>query len=353
MHNNNIPKESLLMQDTNISNNNAQDINLENLDFIWSILKNNFISKYGSDAFSQTLEKCQITACKAGIIYINAPVLFVQKRLLNEFNIENLILRKIIKVSVGRSNYSKNQDKKNLTSGLNFNKKIAGSPNVFLRGSLFAAIKPNDRKYQKRISVFKAANLELLFTGQQLTQTDRIIWEAIVELVKSTATGQDVLLSASAFLKKIGSSQGRTGYNMLRHSLSRFVACCVEIVSDGYVYADNLLSYECQEGDLEIYKITINPQIVKLYDMGWSVNEKHLKLINTRDALTLWLLGFIGSHSRLYPTKIKTIHTMSGSANNNLRDFKYKLKKSLLTLENIGVVQSWSIADDLVTIQKK
>jgi len=60
----------------------------------------------------------------------------------------------------------------------------------------------------------------------------------------------------------------------------------------------------------------------------------------------------LSSHAAPYPLKINTLHKLSGSVTQNLRDFKLRLRKTLDTLVDIGIVESFVIDEDSVKIKK-
>ena len=50
--------------------------------------------------------------------------------------------------------------------------------------------------------------------------------------------------------------------------------------------------------------------------------------------------------------KINTIHRLSGSGAQTLRDFKYRMRKALEALVAIGAIDSFVIDEDSVKIKK-
>ena len=225
-----------------------------------------------------------------------------------------------------------------------------GTPNSALRGALFAAILGKDRKALKRELISNEENLQIRFSGWQLDQSDLNVWETVLHMARSQNLGHKIRFSAHGFLKTMGKTTGKKDHEWLKDAFSRLTGCCVEITHGDCTYGGNLIEFLRNEREGH-YEITINPKIARLYTAGYTaICWEDRKKIGKRP-LALWLHGYIASHAKLYPTKISTLHRLSGSANNNMRDFKRYLKNALTLLKKLNLINDFWFEDDLVHIR--
>ena len=226
-----------------------------------------------------------------------------------------------------------------------------GTPNSALRGSLFAAISPNNRKAFERALIVDEEKLKIRFTGIQLDQSDLDVWEMALHMARVHKLGHVIEFTTHGFLKSLGRSTGKMNHEWLKKALSRLTACCVEITHENMTYADNLVSFWRDE-DTGRYRLEINPKIARLYSVGYTaVDWQDRQKIGNRKPLALWLHSYISSHAKLYPTKIETFHRLSGSSNKRMRDFKHKLNTALQHLQDKELIRGFRIEGNLVHIQ--
>ena len=230
---------------------------------------------------------------------------------------------------------------------------VRGTPNSALRGALFSAIIPNKRKALYKEMISDEKNLKIKFTGWQLDQGDRDVWEQALHMARQQPLGTDIYFSARGFLKSLGkTSIGKTQVEWLDGSLSRLLGCGVEITHEGYTYGGSLLEFERDE-DTRHYKLSINPKMMKLYDSGWTQNDfEERKKIGNKKYLALWLHGYISSHAKIYPMKIETFHKLSGSSNICMRSFKRQLLIALEYLKTLNLIKNFDIKNNLIHIEK-
>ena len=232
-----------------------------------------------------------------------------------------------------------------------------GTLNSVLRGALFAAIHPRNRKAFQREVIADEKNLKIIFTGWQLDQSDRDVWEQALHMARQQPLGTDIYIfiyfTAYGFLKALGRSTGKSQHEWLKKSFARLLGCGAEITHNGYTYADNLLSFEREE-DTQRYKLSVNPKMAALYTAGWTQNDyEERKRIGSKKFLALWLHGYIASHAELYPMKVETFYRLSGSTNADMYDFKRQLLKALEHLKAISLIRKYSVDNkNLVHIEK-
>ncbi len=229
---------------------------------------------------------------------------------------------------------------------------VRGTPNSFLRSALFAAIQGKTRRLLKGEIIASQNNYTVAFRGEQLDQSDLDTWEQAAHLVKCQPLGNICMFNGNAFLKGIGRSNGKANYKWLHDSLSRLVACAVEIRSGKRVFTGSLVSSFVRDEETRLYKITLDPDALKLFgSCDWSTIEWAERLALKGKPLALWLHGYIASHASLIPVKVETLRDLSGSRTQNVRQFKVALKKAVADLEKVAGISA-AFDGDLVLIDK-
>lgn len=104
-----------------------------------------------------------------------------------------------------------------------------GVPNDFLRSALFAAIEGKSREYMERQDIASWEGVSLRYTGKQLDQSDRDVWEQVIHLIREHPLGNISHFRAHSFLKAIGRSTGKSNHDWLHGVLNRLRSCTVEV----------------------------------------------------------------------------------------------------------------------------
>lgn len=227
-----------------------------------------------------------------------------------------------------------------------------GTPNSFLRSALFAAIQGKTRRALKNELLGAQKGYSVKFTGWQLDQSDLDVWEHAVHLARLHPLGNVCVFKANAFLKAIGRSNGKKDYVWLNESITRLVACAVEIRCGSKVFVGSLLSSAPRDEETGVYKLRLDPDTIKLYGASdWtSVEWKQREALKGKP-LALWLHGFYATHAQAYPLKVETLQELSGSANKDKRDFKRKLKAAFADLEAVAGIKA-TLEGDLVNVER-
>ena len=229
---------------------------------------------------------------------------------------------------------------------------VRGTPNSFLRSALFAAIQGKTRRLLKGETIASQGNYTVAFRGEQLDQSDLDTWEQAAHLVKCQPLGNICMFHGNAFLKAIGRSNGKANYKWLNDSLSRLVACAVEIRSGKRVFTGSLVSSFVRDEESRLYKITLDPDALKLFgSCDWSSIEWAERLALKGKPLALWLHGYIASHAALIPVKVETLRDLSGSRTQEKKHFTAALKRAFADLAKVAGISA-AFDGDLVLIQK-
>ena len=231
---------------------------------------------------------------------------------------------------------------------------VRGAPNSFLRSALFAAIQGKGRRALKYNFLGSIHGLTIKFTGWQLDQSDLDVWEQAVHLARLHPLGNICQFTANAFLKAIGRSNGKRDYEWLHSVITRLVACAVEIRRGTKVFTGSLLSSCARDEATGVYKMTLDPDMIKLYGSAdWTGIEWEQRQQLRSKPLALWLHGYYASHAAPLPMKVETLRMLSGSRTAELWKFRQLLRTALDELETIGAIEAWEIDDnDLVHISR-
>lgn len=228
-----------------------------------------------------------------------------------------------------------------------------GTPNSFLRSALFAAIQGKTRKALKNELLGAQKGYSVKFTGWQLDQSDLDVWEHAVHLARRHPLGNECTFKANAFLKSIGRSNGKKDYVWLNDSITRLVACAVEIRCGSKVFVGSLLSSAPRDEETGVYRLRLDPDTIKLYGAAdWTGLEWQQRETLKGKPLALWLHGYYASHAQAYPVKIETLQELSGSRNPSRSSFKRQLQKAFVDLEAVAGIKA-SFDGDLVTVERE
>jgi hypothetical protein len=231
---------------------------------------------------------------------------------------------------------------------------MRGTPNVCLRSALFAGIQGNERMaYKKRTLLASVEGIEVRYLGIQLNQSDLDVWMHIVHLSRQQLPGYSIVFSAHALLKALGKGSGKSQHEWLKESMARLGGAFVELTFHGRdsFGGKGFLRYYRDEVT-QRYVVELTESMLRLFDGGYTYVEFKQRQQLRKQPLALWLHGFLSSHASLYPLKIQTLHRLSGSVTQNLRDFKMRLRRALELMLEIGIVESFVFEDDSVKIKK-
>jgi hypothetical protein len=229
-----------------------------------------------------------------------------------------------------------------------------GSPNSFLRSALFAAIQSKDRVYLEDATLFSQQGCTVKFTGRQLNQEDMTIWLALTDIARLHPLGTECGFTAYGILKHVGLKNGGEQSERLRLSVERMTACMVKIETSKFVYGGSLIEKFVIDKDTRRYKITLNPDLIKLFrDNDWTaLNWEQRKKLRSKP-LAQKLHEYYSSHERPLPLTIEFLHDITGSDNKDKYDFKRRIKSALNELVKIGFLASYKVEGDKVAVERR
>jgi hypothetical protein len=228
-----------------------------------------------------------------------------------------------------------------------------GTPNSFLRSSLFAAVQGKHRCQFKEEVLASQNGITIKYTGEQLNQSDLNVWEALINLGREQPLGNACSFSTHGLLKSLGLNTGRGDYKWFHSVIVRLTGAVVEIIHDGKAYGGTLVQEWAKDEAKGHYKIIMNKKLINLYGpaqwtaIDWSQRQKLRK-----QPLAQALHAFYSSHEKPYPLKIETLKKITGSRNPQMASFKRQAKLALTVLESIGFLKSFAFQNDLVMVTR-
>jgi hypothetical protein len=228
-----------------------------------------------------------------------------------------------------------------------------GTPNSFVRSTLFAAIKSRDRIYLKETVLFSQEGITVKFTGEQLNQEDLDVWEAISHLARQHPLGNECSFTAYSILKALDLPVGGHQHERLHSAIIRLTACAVEIRHEGRAYFGSLIESGIKDEVTSHYTISINKKLNELFgNNGWTAIDWQQRLLLRRKPLAQALHSYFSSHERPYPVNLSTLQELTGSRNTQKASFKRQVKAALESMVKINFLESYSIENDLVTVKR-
>jgi TrfA protein len=150
----------------------------------------------------------------------------------------------------------------------------------------------------------------------------------------------------------LAAKRRRAEYQWLDEAIERLVACAVIIQTGDQEYVGNLIGSCVRDKATRRYKLTLNPDTIKLYGWkDWTAIDREQRQALRGKPLALWLHGFYSTHAKPYPIKVETLRTLSGSGTKRLSKFKENLKFALRDLETVASIKS-TIDGDLVIVER-
>ncbi|GAA0189708.1 plasmid replication initiator TrfA [Cupriavidus pauculus] len=235
-------------------------------------------------------------------------------------------------------------------------------PNPLARGALFTATKDNNREYYKGTKVTTLANIDIIYTGEELRQDDMSVLLTIFHLARQRPLSKDdpVEFTAYSFLKEVGWTINGQEYKHLQECFDRLSANQVKVLADGGKagYAGSLVrSFEWRDSNgvsLSKWKVWLEPKIAGLFTqdsftlMEWADRKK----IGQRSPLALWLHSFLSTHREPIPLSVEKYKELSGTKEKSLAGFRMRLKAALNKLKECGIIDSFELKNDLVYVTR-
>ncbi len=228
-----------------------------------------------------------------------------------------------------------------------------GTPNSFLRSSLFSAIQGKNRYLTKNEVLYAQEGITVKYTGERLNQEDLTLWETLVHLARETPLGNECTFTARSILKAMDLGGGGRECGRLHDSITRLIACSVEIIHGEKRYFGSLIEGGTKDDFTRHYNIRLNRDLIGLFgDTQYTAIDWEQRLKLRRKSLSQFLHGYYSSHQNPYPIKLETLQQITGCRNKQPAGFRRKCKAALDALVSIGFLQSYRIEGGLVSIKR-
>lgn len=227
-----------------------------------------------------------------------------------------------------------------------------GVPNELIRSALFAAIQAQGRDYLDNAEIACQDGFAIMFTGQRLDQSHLDVFEGVMHIARGVHEGNRICFSAHRLLRLIGRNTGQSDHVWLHRTLKQLTATAVEIrdVRSSRLFWGSLLPRGAAEDDATQYVVEINRDLAKLFDRGFTQVDWDQRRQLRRKPLAQWLHLYYSSHAKPHPVSVTWLRDKSGSKTASLRAFRQNLKAALDEIKTVGVIETWSLTDDLVHV---
>jgi hypothetical protein len=192
------------------------------------------------------------------------------------------------------------------------------------------------------------------YTGEQLDQSDRDVWEQVLHLARQHPLGNECTFTGCSFLRSIERRTGKSDYEWLDSVFTRLKANALVFGTTRQDQIRGMIASVGIDKDTRVYKVTIDPVTAKLYTTGWTGIDYAQRQLLRGKPLALWLHGYFASHAAPFPIKVETLQRLCGSRTKILYNFRQQLREALDELKRIGAIANWQIDPmaDLVTVDR-
>jgi hypothetical protein len=231
---------------------------------------------------------------------------------------------------------------------------VRGIPNAVLRGALFT-VSQRRATFKKMTLLTSVEGVDIRFKGERFNQTDLDVYEMLLHLAREQPVGNRVEFSVNSLLKELGRKTGKTQHDQLHEEITRLRGGTVEMVwtADKQRFFGGLIVKGFRDDNTGRYVVELEPDIVKLYEHGYSHIDWQQRKALGNNNLAKWLHGFFSTHAQPFPYKVETIKSLSGSTVERLADFKKMLKQALKHLVEVKAITDWVVDEnDLVHVKR-
>lgn len=220
-------------------------------------------------------------------------------------------------------------------------------PSVVFRSSLFGMVERGKRRFLNNERLASWSGTSVHFKGEQLDQYDLDVWLQALHLARKQNLNAEngLRFSARGFLRSIGRKYSGDAAQTLFESFTRMRACAVTVRSGSMDYMGGFVDSCARDHETGEYVLRFNPAMRAMFEAGYTKisGEKRQEIATD---LGRWLYGYIESHKattkKPHRISIEALKAISGSTE-ELRKFRARLKASMLTLQSLGIVLSWTI----------
>lgn len=205
-------------------------------------------------------------------------------------------------------------------------------PNCFLRGALFGMVRKGRRALVENQPIFTMSQYEVSFSGSEMDQNDLELWDTLMYLAKNRGVGSELRITLYDLCCQMRLSPTKSAYDALTKRVERLQLGQVKIKTGSKSFFGSLINngYVDTDGDGKLV-IEYNKKLAPLFAEDFTYISADIRHLLGDNQLARWLYNFYESHGQPIPFAIDFLQKLCRSEN-NLKDFKYKLK---ITLEQV------------------
>lgn len=236
-----------------------------------------------------------------------------------------------------------------------------GVPNPLIRSGLFSVRQTPKRESYIDEHIASLSNFHVLYRGIELRQDDLSVWMALLTMSRKFPVDAPILFSGYGLIKDLGWRLHSESYARAKECIERlkFTSLKITVADEKSMYAGSLIrdfAYDAPDGkgNNTRWMVRLESGIAKMFmnENTTLVEWEQRKSIGPRAALTLWLHSYFSSHRDPIPISVQKIHELCKSEQASMANFKIRVRQSLETLISIGHLASYSIANDMVKVEK-
>ena len=236
---------------------------------------------------------------------------------------------------------------------LNLPSNFSVMSNDILRSGLFSSakrIEPSDQSFVSERPIAAIGSTKISLTGYTLDQVDYQVYESLVKQFK--VGGIDLEMRLVDLVKLIGWDRGGNQLESLIISLKKLNSARIEIDTPEYQYFGGLVDRAVYEKSTGIVNLKLGTEIAKMYASdNWTMLHVSKRSLLGKNLLARWIYGFMMTHKTPFPYSIEKLMQLSGNNGIQKGDFKAKLKKACILInEKLG----WEckLAGNLLYVKK-
>jgi hypothetical protein len=220
---------------------------------------------------------------------------------------------------------------------LEFAKNNSASPKQILRSSLFAPVRTGRRKVLEDMAVGDFGDLQLLYSGIQLDQSDNDVLLGLIALLSelkgtpalAKITSEDgrheytrITVNTNGFLIKIGKPKGKRSRLWLRQVLIRLSGVLSVMKGEETSMNGAILGKSFFDLESKTFCVDINFDYVRLFaDNNHTFIDLKQRALLGKSGFSKWLHGFVSTHQGKSQYSAEKLFEMSGSTHKRMRDF--------------------------------
>lgn len=182
------------------------------------------------------------------------------------------------------------------------------------------------------------AKPQIDYVGPELRQSDGRIFLALLNLLRDIQTGTAVCFEPAAVCRALLGRYDGVSRKSLRDHIERLEHGLL-IFGDHSVQ----LCRKFEHPKIGPWTISLDPNIVELFRASPAVWLKLQDRLSLPEGMATWLLTYIASQTRLFPTKLSTLHQLCGSEAGE-KAFANRFRDALRELVKRQIIDAgWSI----------